>query len=179
MILILASVLLLCTCGLLLYIDSTRAPTLCFLRRNWGSIASVAGFFLSIYVLIVAKGAQTAARQAVSAERLRTALDDLADATDKCDQVGLFAQEEKWQLVSLRAAEVHATCHSTVARWKKNDTLRDLRNKLLQVATLMRSIIEEIDNQTPDKKSILQAQRDSGEKLAVVVGTMKQESGSI
>ena len=65
-----------------------------------------------------------------------------------------------------------------VARWPKDDALKDSRTKLLQVATLMRSIVDETDNEPPNKKTILAAQRDSTDKLAVVLGRMKQESGS-
>lgn len=137
------------------------------------------GLFISIYVLFIAKGARTAARQAVSAEKLRTALDELADAADKCTHVGLYAQSEDWSLARLRAAEVQATCRSTIARWEKDETLKDSRNKLLRVAENMLSIVEAIDNQTANKQTILEAQRDSDNRLAVVVGRMKQDPGSV
>lgn len=146
---------------------------------NWGNIASVWGLFVSIYVLFIAKGARTAARQAVSAEKLRTALDELANAADKCTHVGLYAQSGDWPLARLRAAEVQATCRATIARWEKDGTLKDSRNKLLRVAENMLSIVEAIDNQAPNKQTILEAQRDSDNKLAVVVGRMKQDSGSV
>jgi hypothetical protein len=159
---------------LLLYIDATRTPTLCFLARNWGNVASGAGFFLSIYVLIVAKGARAAAREA----RLRTVLEDLEGASQKCNDVGLFAEDQKWPLVKLRAAEVEATCRSITARWEKDDALKQARNKVLEVADLMLSIVEAIDNQAPDRQTILAAQRNSNTKLAVVVGRMQGKEGS-
>jgi hypothetical protein len=147
-----------------------------FAWRNWGNIASVWGLLVSIYVLFVAKGARTAAREA----RLRTVLEDLADASQKCDDVGLFAEDQKWPLVKLRAAEVEATCRSITARWEKDGALKQSRNNVLQVADLMLSIVEAIDDQTQDRQTILAAQRKSNTKLAVVVGKMqgREESRS-
>lgn len=151
---------------------------LCFLTQNWGNIASVLGFFLSIYVLIVARGARAAAREAVSAERFRTALGDVEDAAKKCGQVGLFAQQANWPLANLQATEVATLCRTTIARWENDDDLEDSRNELLKVTTNMRTILEETDKPAPDKTTILKAQRKSDDKLAAVVGRMKAREES-
>jgi hypothetical protein len=107
-------------------------------------------------------------------------LEDLEDAFQRSNDVGLFAEDQKWPLVKLRAAEVEATCRSITARWEKDDVFKQSRNKVLEVADLMLSIVEAIDNQLPDRQTILAAQRSSNTKLAVVVGRMqgKEESRS-
>ena len=159
---------------------STRPATTAFVAKNWGSIASVWGLGVSFYVLFVAKGARKAAEDARSAERVRTALEELEDAREKCTQLGQFARIGKWDLVHLRAQEVMATCRATVARWGEDQALKDSRNKVLQVATLMRSIVEETHNDDVNRKAILEAQLNSDEKLSAVVGRIhkEQESGS-
>jgi hypothetical protein len=107
-------------------------------------------------------------------------LEELQDAAEKCTQVGQYAHDGKWDLVRLRAQEVMASCRATVARWGDDDPLKDSRNKVLQVATLMRSIVEATDDVDPNQKNISQAQLNSDEKLSAVVGKLhrQQETGS-
>lgn len=166
--------------ALLFGFSVTRSATTEFVANNWGSIASVWGLGVSIYVLFVAKGARKAAEDARSAERLRTVLEELEDAAKKCTELGQFARAQKWDLVHLRAQEVMASCRVTVARWGEDSALRDYRNKVLQVATFMRSIVEETNKDTVSQKTISDAQLNSDEKLSAVVGRMhkEQESGS-
>ncbi len=166
--------------ALLLAFSSTRQATTDFATENWGSIASVWGLAVSIYVLFVAKGARKAAEDARSAERVRTALEELEDSADKCTELGQFARDKKWDLVHLRAHEVMESCRITVARWGEDQALKDSRNKVLQVATLMRSIVEETHNANVNQRTVLEAQLNSAEKLSAVVGRMhrEQESGS-
>lgn len=136
-----------------------------------GDIAAIWGLIVSIYVLFIAEGARAAAREA----RLRTALEDLEDAAEKCAQVRLFARQENWSLANLRASEVATLCRSTITRWEKDDALEDSRNELLTVTTQMHTILEETDKPVPDKTTILRAQRSSDDKLAAVVGRMQGE----
>lgn len=166
--------------ALLIGIPYTRQATIDFATANWGSIASVWGLGVSIYVLFVAKGARRAAEDARSAERLRTVLEELEDAAKKCTELGQFARAQKWDLVHLRAQEVMASCRVTVARWGEDAALKDHRNKVLQVATFMRSIVEETNKDTVSQKTISDAQLNSDEKLTAVVGKIhrEQESGS-
>ena len=147
-----------------------------FASDHWGDLASAWGLLVSFYVLFVAKGARTAAREA----RLRTALEVLEDAADKCGQIGQFAQQGNWSITSLLATEVKGLCHSTMARWEKDDALQDSRNDLFIVTTEMGTILDETDKQAPRKKAILTAQRNSADKLTAVVGRMqgKEESRS-
>jgi hypothetical protein len=166
--------------GLLLAIPGSRESTAQFFAKHWGNIASVWGLGVSIYVLFVAKGARKAAEDARSAERVRTALEELEDAADKCTQLGQFARDQKWDLVHLRAQEVMTCCRTTIARWGEDPALKESRNKVLQVATFMRSIVEETHSAEVNRKAILDAQLNSDEKLSAVVGRMhrEQESGS-
>jgi len=166
--------------ALLFVLPVTRPATTEFVEDNWGSIAGVWGLGVIISVLGVAKGARTAATKAVSAEQVRTALEELEDAAEKCTQLGQFARDQKWDLVHLRAQEVMVRCRTTVERWGGNDALKDSRNKVLQVATFMRSIVEETHSASVNRKIILDAQLNSDEKLAAVVGKIhrEQESGS-
>jgi hypothetical protein len=161
--------------AVLLTIPATREATTQFTAENWGSIASVWGLIVSFYLLFVATGARRAAQEARSAEKLRTALAGLEDAAAKCIQVGQFARNEKWDVVELRAQEVMARCRTTLAAWGDTPALRESRNKLLEVATLMESIIQESRNANVNRKTILDAQLDSDVKLSVVVGRIQRE----
>jgi len=152
--------------------------TIEFVKANWGSIASVWGLGVSIYVLFVAKGARKAAEDARAAERLRTALEEMEDAEEKCNQVGLFARVPKWELVQLRAEEVMSICRATNARWGEDPSLTETRNNLLLVAALMRSIIEEASKPKVSLKNILNAQLDGKEKLTAIVGQIHKSEES-
>lgn len=164
--------------ALLFALSVTRPATTEFVEENWGSIASVWGLGVSIYVLWVAKGARKAAEEARSAERVRTALEELEDAAEKCTQLGQFARAQNWDLVHLRAQEVMVRCRTTVERWGEDPALKESRNKVLQVATFMRSIVEETHSANVNPKNILTAQLNSDEKLAAVVGKIHREQES-
>jgi hypothetical protein len=151
-------------------------------QRNWrDDPASLWALVIAVYVLVVAIGARRAAQDARSAERLRTALAGLEDAAAKCIQVGQFARNQQWAVVELRAQEVMACCRSTLAAWGNTPALRESRIKLLEVATLMESIIEESRSANVNRRTILDAQLKSDVKLSVVVGLIEKEhtSGSI
>ena len=161
--------------ALLLGIPPSREATIEFVSKNWGNLASIWGLGVSIYVYFVAQGAREAAEEARSAERLRTALVGLEGAAAKCIEVGQFAGNQKWDVVELRAQEVLACCRTTVAAWGENPALKESRNKLNEVAALMRSITEEARNANVNHRTILKAQLDSHEKLSVVVGKIQKE----
>jgi hypothetical protein len=157
-----------------------RTAILCFVKENWGSIASVWGLFVSIYVLFVAKGARKAAREAITAERGRTVVEELEQAMEKNSHIGLFARDRKWDLVHLRAQEVMTSCRTIVARWGEDDVLKESKNKLLMVATQMRSIVEEANKEGANSESIVNAQLNASERLSAVLGKAhkERESGS-
>jgi hypothetical protein len=151
-----------------------------FAKENWGSIASTWGLGISIYVLFVAKGARKAAQAAIAAERGRTVLEELEDAAERNSHIGLFARNRKWDLVQLRAEEVMTNCRTIVARWGDGEVLKESKNKLLMVATLMRSIVEEAGKDNASAESIFKAQLNASEKLSAVLGRAhkEQEAGS-
>jgi nitrogen regulatory protein PII-like uncharacterized protein len=159
----------------------TRAATTEFVHKNWGNIASVWGLGVGIYFLFVAKGARTAAQEAKSEERLRTALEELEDASEKCRHIGQLVHDQKWELVRLRAQEVMGSCRAIAARWGNDPSVKDHRNQVIQVATFMRSVVEETHNDTVNGKNILRAQLNSDEKLTTVAGKIhrEQESGRL
>jgi hypothetical protein len=167
--------------GLLGAIPVTREATIRFATENWSGIASVWGLWVSFYVYIVAKSARKAALDAVSAEKLQTALAGLKDAAAKCTDVGQFADARKWDVARLRAEEVMTCCRTTLAAWGENEALTESRRKLNEVATLMRSIIEESHSANVNETTIRKAQLDSREKLSVVVGNIQKDhkSGSL
>lgn len=138
-------------------------------------MASVWGLGVSFYVYFVAKGAKKAAEEARSAERLRTALAGLEDAAAKCIEIGQYARNQSWHVVELRAQEVMACCRTTLAAWGDNPALKESRNRLNDVATFMRSMIEESCKAAVNQQYILKAQLDSYEKLSVVVGKILKE----
>jgi hypothetical protein len=152
-----------------------HATILKFVRENWGGIASVWGLGVSIYVLFVAKGARKAAEEARSIEQVRTVLEELEAGAEKIGHLGLFAHGSNWDLVRLRAEEVMTSCRTIVARWGDDPVFRDSRNKLLMVATLMRSIIEEANKDTVDSGRVIEAQLNASEKLSAVVGRVYKE----
>ncbi len=148
-------------------------------QRNWrDDPASLWGLVIAVYVLIVAMGARRAAQEARSAERLRTALDAIEGAANKCTEVGQFVRLQKWDVVELRAQEVMTCCRATVAGWGDESSLKDSRNKLNQVATQMGSIVEQARNANVDQQAILTAQLKSVENLAVVIGKTHKNYGS-
>lgn len=152
-----------------------------FQRRNWGNLISTWGLGVSIGALIFAKGAKKAAEEARSAERLSTALASLEAALVKCLEIGQLAGAQKWPAVEIRAQEVLQVCHTTLAAWGDKDALTDSRRRLSEVATLMRSIVEETRNATVNTKTVLKAQLDAHVKLSVVVGKIQKAhtSGSV
>jgi hypothetical protein len=160
---------------LLVVVRSTRCATIRFIVGNWGNVASVWGLLVSFYVYLVAKGARKAAEEARSAERLRTALVGIEDAASKSVEIGQHARNRNWDVVELRAQEVMACCRTTLAAWGENPSLKDSRRKLTEVATLMRSIIEESRSENVNRETILRAQLDSDEKLSVVIGKIQHD----
>src|ERR1700682_5556716 len=76
--------------GLLLYFPSTRPPTIEFVTKNWGSIASVVGLIITGITLWVARKAKEAAEAANQESRRRNLSEDLQGAHAKAQEVGQF-----------------------------------------------------------------------------------------
>jgi hypothetical protein len=82
-----------------------------------GTVVSVGGVGLSIWVLIVAKGAKRAADAANAAARKRNLVEELESAAQKIQQIGVLIQQEEWVAAQMRIDEVFASCRTTLARW--------------------------------------------------------------
>jgi hypothetical protein len=132
------------------------------------------GLAVSLGALFFATGARRAAEQARSEEKLRSALERLEDAADKCIELGQYAGNDVWRVVEIRAQEVFAACRTTLAAWGDNEALTESRRLLDEVATLMSSIVKESREPTPSRKNIQTTQHKSYEKLVVVTGKIQK-----
>lgn len=103
--------------ALLFALPVTRPATTEFVQENWGSIASVWGLGVGIYVLWVAKGAREAANAAKKEARRRNLSEDLQEAHAKSQEVGMFIRDAKWDTVFLRAQEISSACSLVLRRW--------------------------------------------------------------
>lgn len=104
-----------------------------------GTVASVVGLAISIWVLVVAKDARDAAKAARSFARKRNLVEELEGASQKIQQVGNFIQQEEWAAVRLRTEEIQASCKLTLTRWP-DQLSEDRRNEILSAGKLMHSI---------------------------------------
>lgn len=146
---------------------------------HWGDIAGVWGLLVSISVLFFAQGARTAAEQAKSGEKARSALEELKHAAEKITQIAMYARGGKWDAVRIRAEEVMNCCHHTVARWEGDQAFEESSNDLLLIAEQMRSIIQEADKSAaPRGASILASQAVSSARLSAVTGRVTKEQDS-
>jgi len=89
-----------------------------FLAANWGNLASVFGFAISIATLWVAQKAEEAARGARDAARQRTLVEELQEAMAKAEQVGVFLSLARWEIVWLRAQEIVSASSTVRSRWE-------------------------------------------------------------
>jgi hypothetical protein len=104
-----------------------------------GGIASVLGFGLTIWVLIVAAGAKKAAEDARTLARRRNLVEELDEASHKLLEIGIFLHQQQWFGIQLRIDEVAAICRSAMTRW--SDHLpEERRNDVLKAVQLIRSI---------------------------------------
>ena len=106
-----------------------------------GTIASIAGFGLSWYVLVVAQDARTAAREARVLAAKRTLAEELDQAKKYTEEVGTFLQNRQWTAVRIRAQEVMTSCRQTLTRWP-HSLSEQRRDDVLTASTLIRSIAE-------------------------------------
>lgn len=104
-----------------------------------GTIASVGGLIVGIWVLIVAKGARKAARAAQASGRRRDLVEELESASEKIQQVGNFIQQEQWEPVRMRTEEILKCCRTTLNRWPDHLSEQS-RNQVMRASTLMHSI---------------------------------------
>ena len=106
-----------------------------------GTIASVGGCGLGIWVLIVAKGARRAARDARAWARKKSLSEELQQAQQNIQQVGDFLHKKEWMAVRIRAQEIMASCRESLTRWP--DGLSDARrDDVLSASRLVHSIAD-------------------------------------
>jgi hypothetical protein len=104
-----------------------------------GGTASVIGLGVSLWVLSVATDARKAAEEARSLARRRNLVEELDDASQKLQQIGIFLHQQQWFGIQLRIDEVAAICRSAMTRW--SDHLPEERkNDVITAVQLMRSI---------------------------------------
>src|SRR5579859_6999190 len=82
-----------------------------------GTVASVAGLGISIYLIFVTQAARDAARDARSLARKLNLVEELESASQKIQQVGSFIQQDQWVAVRLRSEEILSACQITLSRW--------------------------------------------------------------
>lgn len=161
--------------AVLLVPSPIRSTAVRLVSSDWGNIASAWGLGVSIYLISIARAARTAAQEARSAEKVRSALEGLEQAAEKNTQLGLYARNARWDAVQIRAEEVMNCCHSTVARWKDDPAFKESCNDLLMVATQMHSIILEAAKQNTRPPRVVNSQVASSEKLSAVIGRIQRE----
>jgi hypothetical protein len=107
-----------------------------------GTLASLAGFGLGLYVLHVAKDARSAARDARVLARKRNLAEELGQAQRNIEQVGDYLNKREWMAVRIRAQETMASCRETLTRWPEGLS-EERRNDLLSASSLLHSIADE------------------------------------
>lgn len=104
-----------------------------------GGVASVIGLAFTVRVLFVARSARNAAEDARTLARKRNLVEELNDASQKLQQIGIFLHQQQWFGVQLRISEIAAICRSAMTRWPDHLT-EERRNDVLTAVSLMRSI---------------------------------------
>jgi hypothetical protein len=140
----------------------TPANRLMLMWTVIGTLASVIGLGVGLYVMVVARGAREAAQAARALARKRNLTEELESASQRIQQVGNFIQQEQWVAVRMRTEEILASCKLTLTRWPDNLS-EERRNEVMNASTLLRSIVmttaEFVDGQTTpqQKKKITDA----------------------
>jgi len=114
--------------ALFLVMPRTRSATADFLTSNWGSIASVWGLSVSIFVLFFAKAAKRAAEEAREEGRRRSLAEELQGAQAKAKEVGQFIRDGQWHAVFLRSQEITSVCSLVLNRWSTQLTQESKSN---------------------------------------------------
>ena len=106
-------------------------------------ITGVVGFGLTIWAIVIAKGARKAAQEAreaaLLAARRRSLIEELEYMRRLIHQVGTLIQQEEWHAVQMQTVEIVGACKSAMARW--GDGLSEqTRNGVLTASTLLGSV---------------------------------------
>jgi len=107
-----------------------------------GTLASLAGFALSWYVLSVAKGARAAAQGAQALAMKRSLAEELEQARRNIEQIGDFINKKEWMAVRIRAQEIMTSCREGLTRWPEGLS-EERKNDILTVSSLVESIADQ------------------------------------
>ena len=150
-----------------------------FFAQNWGNVASVAGLVISIWVLVVARKARTAAEEARSIARLKSLVEVLAGTGDKIDQIGIFLRSGKWDLAQMCAQDILADCNLILTRWGDYLTPKATAD-LTEASTITRSILDVVDeahvrqSNKEDRRGVLWAHRQIVSLINAVLGEARR-----
>jgi hypothetical protein len=129
-----------------------------FLANNWGSLASIIGLGVSIWTLIVAKGAKKAAQDAIRESRRQKLTEELQNAVYRVEQLGHHILLKKWEIAYIRAQEISSACSLVLRRW--TDTLNEpSKDRILLAQSLAASIAKAAMKASGTEPSEQQMQR--------------------
>jgi hypothetical protein len=115
-------------------------------QNDWwtiiGTIASIAGFGVGVYVIHVTTEARQAAREARVLARKRNLAEALEDAKTQVEQVGDFLSKKEWTAVRIRSQEIMVSCRESLTRWP-DGLSEERRNDVLTASSLASSIANE------------------------------------
>lgn len=144
-----------------------------------GTVASVLGFFLGIWVLCTTIGARKAAQDALSIARRRGLVEELEEASQKVQQIGDHTTSQDWGVVRVRSDELIAGLKVVLSRWQ--DGLSEgARDDLLMAGNLISSIKQLASESvlTPltdtQKRKVAQAQTKTNELVGSVLGEARR-----
>jgi len=109
-----------------------------FLLDLVGTIASVLGLGVSLYVLGVAKDVRQAVESAELVARRRNLAEELDEVSSKLRQLGNLLQQEEWVAVQIRIDEILTICKMASTRWP--DHIPEHIDAVLTAVTLIQSI---------------------------------------
>jgi hypothetical protein len=124
-----------------------------------GTLASLVGLVVGLYVLSVAKDARSAALGAQELASKRNLAEELEQAKRNIEQIGDFLNKREWMAVRIRAQEIMTSCREGLTRWPEGLS-EERRNDVLTVSSLVQSIAEQaaasdVDDFKPTKLKLL------------------------
>lgn len=146
-----------------------------FLAHSWGDVASVAGLVISIWVLIVARGAKQAAEDARSAARLKSLVEVLEEARNRIQRIGDLSGQKQWGEVGRLAQEASDRCWQASARWGDQVT-RGAKTNLMEAAQIVASLAgvsAELSMSQLDEEKLrraLDSYREASKLISIVLG---------
>jgi hypothetical protein len=144
-----------------------------------GTLASLVGLVVGLYVLSVAKDARSAAQGAQTLARKRNLAEELEQAKRNIEQIGDFLSKKEWMAVRIRAQEIMTSCREGLTRWPEGLS-EERRNDILNVSSLVMSIAneagaEDANDFTPKKLKVLsQTQLRAAELLSNALGEARK-----